>query len=57
MYFLHTNVKEIGDGVVHVGHDRLFRKFKTTEVKVKEHTRKQKKDFFFTKAAKMPEVN
>ena len=41
--------KNSGDGVVHVGHDRLFRKCKTTEGKVKEHTQKQKKDFFFHK--------
>jgi len=39
VYFLDTNVKESGDGVVHVGHDRLFRKFKTTEGKHTQNNR------------------
>ena len=57
MYFLDINIKESKDGVVHAGHEILIRKFKTTEGKVKHRIQKKKKIFFFTKAAKMPEVN
>jgi hypothetical protein len=57
VYFLDINIKESKDGVVHAGHEILIRKFKTTEGKVKHRIQKKKKIFFFTKAAKMPEVN